>query len=154
MRTPAELWIEKAWDALDADRDKEAAEYAIQALTMDPEATDALLVLAITPQIPPIRSALLREAVRIGTAVLKDDLSGSIRDDLIEHLEGHRYIWAVRALAAFLASSDDPIEQTEAQELEASADALDPRDTTGARAHFAAEQDQSLGGHMLYLKSD
>ena len=139
MQPPAERWIEKAWEALEDDRDKEAAEHAICALTLDPSDTDGLLVLAMTPQVPPVRSALLREAVRIARATLEEDADAPVGSGLLELMAGHRYLWSLRALAAFLNDSEDPDERSESENLSRQADVLDGADVTGAKANFTPQ---------------
>ncbi len=136
MKTMAELWIERAWDALEDDDDVAAAQHALHALRMNPHATDGLLALSQTVDVRPVRSALLREAVRTSKDQLQSRLDDAEDMEAMETLEGHRHVWALRALGHFLADSPDPGDQERARSFTDEAEQLDPKDASRSRTHF------------------
>lgn len=75
MMTDYEAAVDEAWDCLDAGEAQTAADLVRTVLVEHPDAIDAYVVLAASCAVPAEAIALLREGVRLGTAMRRDALS-------------------------------------------------------------------------------
>ncbi len=134
----ADEWIDRAWDArTPAARAKNAR----KALALDPEAIDAYVILALSSDAPAERSALLREAVRIGKRRWAEEIKRPSQHHFWLDIKTRPFMRAAHNLALSLWEQG---ERDEAASLAGFLLKLNPNDNQGIR-YLALDWNGALG---------
>jgi len=129
----AQKLVDAAWDAIEEGDTVLASASAHEALSLNPAALDAWVVLAHLTETPSVRIALLREAVAQGKRSLAAQLKAYRQTSFWLTMSTRPYMRAVHSLAVELWDRDIGGDRTQAVENVRHLLRINPNDNQGAR---------------------
>jgi tetratricopeptide (TPR) repeat protein len=107
---PCYLAQQLAYDAMEAPSDREASRLAREALKIDPDCVDALVIVAELTRSPTKRLFLFEEAVKVGEKRLGEDFFAENEGHFWDILETRPYMRAKKGLADELIHARRPLD--------------------------------------------